>query len=42
YTAEEVERIKGIKTGEIQRTLGYRHSDEVIHRDNLVIVNEGR
>jgi len=42
YTAEEVERIKGIKTGEIERTLGYRHSDEVIHRDNLVIVNGGR
>ena len=42
YTAEEVERIKGIKTGEIERTLGYRHSDQVIHRDNLVIVNGGR
>jgi len=42
YTAEEVERIKGVKTGEIERTLGYRHSDEVIHRDNLVILNGGR
>jgi len=42
YTAEEVERIKGIKTGEIERALGYRHSDEVIHRDNLVVLNGGR
>ncbi|HEV8663868.1 MAG TPA: glutamate 5-kinase [Candidatus Methylomirabilis sp.] len=42
YSAEEVERIKGVKTSEIERTLGYRHSDEVIHRDNLVILNGGR
>ncbi|MBI3002806.1 MAG: glutamate 5-kinase [candidate division NC10 bacterium] len=41
YTAEEVERIKGVKSSDIERTLGYRHSDEVIHRDNLVILNGG-
>lgn len=41
YAAEEVERIKGVKSTDIERTLGYRHSDEVIHRDNLVILNGG-
>jgi glutamate 5-kinase len=38
YSAEEVERIKGRKSSEIERILGYKHSDEVIHRDNLVIL----
>lgn len=39
YSADEVERIKGRRTGEIEKVLGYRHSDEVIHRDNLVVLN---
>ncbi len=38
YSAEEVERIKGRKSGEIEHVLGYKHSDEIIHRDNLVIL----
>ncbi|MFQ5532635.1 MAG: glutamate 5-kinase [Candidatus Methylomirabilales bacterium] len=42
YSAEEVERIKGQKSSEIERILGYKHSDEVIHRDNLVILEGGK
>ena len=42
YSAEEVERIKGQKTSEIEEILGYKHSDEVIHRDNLVILEVKR
>jgi glutamate 5-kinase len=38
YSAEEVERIKGRRSTEIEGVLGYKHSDEVIHRDNLVIL----
>ncbi len=38
YSAEEVEKIKGRKTAEIGKILGYKYSDEVIHRDNLVIM----
>jgi len=38
YSAEEVEKIKGRKTTEIEKILGYKYSDEVIHRDNLVIM----
>ncbi len=40
YASEEVERIKGNKTSEIEKKLGYKDYDEVIHRDNLVLVND--
>ncbi len=38
YNAEEVTQIKGCKTSEIEGKIGYKHSDEVIHRDNLVML----
>ena len=38
YSFSEVERIKGKKTSEIEKVLGYKYSDEVIHRDNLALV----
>ncbi|MDP2167800.1 MAG: glutamate 5-kinase [Thermodesulfovibrionales bacterium] len=38
YSASEVEKIKGRKTTEIEGILGYKYSDEVIHRDNLVML----
>jgi glutamate 5-kinase len=38
YDAREVARIVGAKTSDIERILGYRVLDEVIHRDNLVIL----
>jgi len=38
YSSSEVEKIKGKKTSEIESILGYRYSDEVVHRDNLVLV----
>ena len=37
YSASELERIKGLKSSAIEDKLGYKHLDEVIHRDNLVI-----
>jgi glutamate 5-kinase len=33
-----MERIKGLKTTQIQSRLGHKDYDEVIHRDNLVIL----
>ncbi len=36
--ARELELVRGAKTAEIERLLGYRVTDEVIHRDNLVIL----
>jgi glutamate 5-kinase len=38
YTAGEVERIKGLSTKEALRVLGYSNGDEVIHRDDLVLL----
>ncbi|NQT06515.1 MAG: glutamate 5-kinase [Candidatus Omnitrophica bacterium] len=38
YSALELKKIRGLKTNEIQGVLGYKHYDEVVHRDNLVIL----
>jgi glutamate 5-kinase len=38
YEAAELRKIRGAKTGEIEKALGYKGLDEVIHRDNLVIL----
>jgi glutamate 5-kinase len=40
YGAKDIERIKGRPTREIDRVLGYSNGDEVIHRDDLVLVDE--
>jgi glutamate 5-kinase len=39
YTADEVRRIAGLKSGEIERALGYKYLDEVIHRNDLVVLD---
>jgi glutamate 5-kinase len=39
YDASEIRKIMGLKTSQIEETLGYKHDDEVIHRDNLVLTN---
>ena len=38
YSASELKRIKGLRTEHIEKTLGYKYSDEVIHRDDLVVL----
>ena len=38
YSSHALQKIKGKQTGEIASVLGYKDYDEVIHRDNLVIV----
>jgi glutamate 5-kinase len=42
YTAAEVEKIKGAHSRDIERLLGYKGSDEVIHRDDLVLLAPAR
>ena len=37
YGVEEVNKIKGCRSSQIEKILGYKHSDEVIHRDNLAL-----
>ncbi|MDD4722139.1 MAG: glutamate 5-kinase [Acidaminococcaceae bacterium] len=38
YSFEELTQIKGANTSEIENIIGHKHFDEVIHRDNLVIL----
>ncbi len=38
YSRDEVEKIKGLKSHEIAAVLGHKPYDEVVHRDNLVIL----
>lgn len=38
YSSDEVARIKGCKSGEIRAILGRKDFDEVVHRDNLVLL----
>jgi glutamate 5-kinase len=38
YSAADLAKIKGLNTGQIEKALGYKDSDEVIHRDNLVVL----
>jgi len=37
YSAQEIDRIKGIQSKEIHNVLGYKDYDEIIHRDNLAV-----
>jgi glutamate 5-kinase len=38
YASSEIEKIKGRRTAEVEGILGYKYSDEAIHRDNLVLL----
>lgn len=38
YASDELDKIKGCKSGDIANILGHKNYDEVIHRDDLVIL----
>jgi glutamate 5-kinase len=38
YSASEILKIKGLKTTQIESKLGYKYYDEIIHRDDLVLI----
>ena len=40
YSSSDIIKIRGLKTSEIEKRLEFKHSDEVIHRDNMVITQE--
>jgi len=40
YDSDEIRRIVGAKTSEIEKILGYKYGDEIIHRDDLVIISK--
>lgn len=39
YTSDDLAKIKGAKTDAFRNILGYKGPDEVIHKDNLVILH---
>ena len=39
YSSEDIEKIKGCRSNEIKNILGFCDSDEIIHRDNLVLLD---
>jgi glutamate 5-kinase len=39
YSSEAIERIAGLSTRKIPQVLGYSNGDEVIHRDDLVLID---
>ncbi len=39
YSDAEVRRIKGKRSADTETALGYRGRDEVVHRDNLVLID---
>jgi len=41
YSSAEIGKIKGRKTSDIEKVLGYKDYDEVVHRDNLVVLDDG-
>ncbi|MDP3039540.1 MAG: glutamate 5-kinase [Deltaproteobacteria bacterium] len=38
YGSAEINKIKGLKTTEVENKLGYKYGDEIIHRDDLVVL----
>jgi glutamate 5-kinase len=40
YSSEDIQRLAGQPTKEIARVLGYTNGDEIIHRDDLVLIRD--
>lgn len=38
YDARDVQRLQGVRSEGIAQALGYHHGDEIIHRDDLVVI----
>ncbi|HWQ15549.1 MAG TPA: glutamate 5-kinase [Roseiflexaceae bacterium] len=38
YGAQDLRRIKGLRSGQIAETLGYDYGPEVVHRDDMVLL----
>jgi len=38
YSAADIEKIKGARSDKIEGLLGHGYGDEVVHRDNIVVL----
>jgi glutamate 5-kinase len=39
YPASEIERMKGRKSADFQKVLGYKYVEEIVHREDLVLLD---
>lgn len=37
YSSDELRRVAGCQTCDIESRLGHKHYDEIIHRNNMVV-----
>jgi glutamate 5-kinase len=42
YGAREIERVMGLPAADLERVLGYRYLDEIVHRDDLVLMTSSK
>ena len=40
YGSDEIRRIMGMSTKDVEKALGYKFTDEVIHRDDLAVIEK--
>ncbi len=40
YHSGEVKKIVGARSSDIENILGFEHDEEVVHRDNLVLISQ--
>ena len=40
YNADEIRRMRGRRRGDFEAVLGYRYTDEIVHRNDLVLLDD--
>jgi glutamate 5-kinase len=38
FTSNEIDKIKGLQSDQIENILGYRSKSEIVHKDDIVIL----
>ncbi len=38
YSASDINKIRGLKSVDIEKKLGYKYAEEIVHRDNMVLI----
>jgi glutamate 5-kinase len=38
YSSSDIEKIQGLKSVDIEKKLGYKYTEEIVHRDNMVVI----
>ena len=38
YSSSDINKIKGLKSVDIEKRLGYKYAEEVVHRNNMVVI----